>query len=71
MGRPGESKDRRTRESKGGSTQDELHIPVKVQEPACKGNNWRDYVEWIFEDVDLTACGRLASNQLVNTCAGA
>ena len=74
MGRPGSSKDRRARESKSGSTEEsgsEENISGKVQEPGRKGKVGRGYdVEWIFEGVGVTACGRLASNQLVRVCAG-
>ena len=73
MGRPDGSNDRRKRESKGGSTEEsgsEEHISGKVQEPGRTGKDGRGCVEGICEGVDLTACGRLASNQLVHACAG-
>ena len=51
-GRHGESKDRRARESKGGSTEEsyetrsEEHSPGEVQEPGRKGQVWRGCVEF-------------------------
>ena len=68
-----EAKDRRTRESKGGSAEEsgsEEHISGKVQEPARTGIVGRGCVEGFSEGVDLTAFGRLPSNQLVQACAG-
>ena len=50
-GRQGETKDRRTRESKGGSTEEsyetgsEEQISRNVQEPGRKGQVWRGCVE--------------------------
>ena len=69
----GGSKDKRTRESKGGSTEEsgsEEHISGKVQEPGRTRNVGRGFVDGFFDGIDLTACGRLAPNQLEHACAG-
>ena len=61
--------------SRGGLTEEsgsglEQHIPGKAEEPAGTRIVGRGCVEGIFEGVDLIACGRLASNQLVHACSG-
>ena len=74
MGRPDGSKDRRKRESKGGSTKEsgsEEHISGKVQKPGRTGKVGRSCVEGYCDGIDLTACGRLATNQLVHDALAA
>ena len=50
--------------------QDRRKTSGKVQEPGRTGKVGRGVVEIRFWGIDLTACGRLASNQLVHACAG-
>ena len=73
--RPGVSKGRMTEMSKGVSTRKlhepglEEHIPGKVQEPGREEKNESGH-EGFLLGMNLSACGRLASNQLVHACAG-
>ena len=46
------------------------NLSVKTKEPGRMGQIRRGCVKDLFEGIDLTACGRSASNQLVHACAG-
>ena len=42
----------------------------QVQEPGRTGKVGRGCVEGVLEGIDLTACGRLATNHFVHACVG-